>query len=151
VPWIALGGLFTGLYASALFTLNALRRNKLLPLWSMLAALANVGLNLWLIPRYGALGAAWATGISYAILCALFHVAARSVLRLRYPVAPFVAAGGAAALAVGFAIWAEHFGIGGRLLIKGGALVATLAGLIASVWPMLEAVRRGDSTPRTSE
>jgi O-antigen/teichoic acid export membrane protein len=31
-----------------------------------MGALLNVGLNLWLIPKYGIVGAAWATLISYA-------------------------------------------------------------------------------------
>jgi PST family polysaccharide transporter len=34
---------------------------------TILGAIVNVGLNYWLIPQYGALGAAWATLISYAV------------------------------------------------------------------------------------
>ncbi|MDD2963624.1 MAG: polysaccharide biosynthesis C-terminal domain-containing protein [Bacteroidales bacterium] len=38
-----------------------------LALWALVPSLViNLGLNLWLIPRYGALGAAWATNISYS-------------------------------------------------------------------------------------
>lgn len=38
-----------------------------LALWALIPSLIlNIGLNLWLIPRYGAIGSAWATNISYA-------------------------------------------------------------------------------------
>ncbi|PKP18060.1 MAG: hypothetical protein CVU06_12540, partial [Bacteroidetes bacterium HGW-Bacteroidetes-22] len=38
-----------------------------LAIWALVPSLLlNIGLNLWLIPRYGAIGSAWATNISYA-------------------------------------------------------------------------------------
>lgn len=44
-----------------------------LALWALVPSLAlNMGLNLWLIPYYGALGAAWATNISYALATAVY-------------------------------------------------------------------------------
>ena len=32
-------------------------------------ALLNIGLNLWLIPEFGATGAAWATIVAEGVLC----------------------------------------------------------------------------------
>jgi O-antigen/teichoic acid export membrane protein len=66
-PWIAVGGFFAGVttyYFHQAFTLA--RQTKLLLLAMAFPAIANVGLNLILVPRYGVIGAAWATAISYA-------------------------------------------------------------------------------------
>ena len=47
-------------------------------LWGALSATAgNIGLNLWLIPRWGATGAAWATLLSYGILLGAYGVSYR--------------------------------------------------------------------------
>jgi O-antigen/teichoic acid export membrane protein len=66
-PWIAVGGFFAGVttyYFHQAFTLA--RRTKLLLLAMTFPALANVALNLVLVPRFGVIGAAWATAASYA-------------------------------------------------------------------------------------
>jgi len=64
-----------------------------------IAAVTNVGLNLVLIPRYGMMGAAWSTTISFGLYCAGIVYAAQKV----YPV-PFelarLARVGVAALAI---------------------------------------------------
>jgi O-antigen/teichoic acid export membrane protein len=41
------------------------------PLVTLVAGAANIGLNLWLVPRYGAIAAAWSTLVSYAFLLVL--------------------------------------------------------------------------------
>lgn len=54
-----------------------------LALWALVPSLAlNMGLNLWLIPRYGALGAAWATNISYAIAATVYVAIYTKTLRI---------------------------------------------------------------------
>jgi O-antigen/teichoic acid export membrane protein len=45
-----------------------------LPLATGVGAVVNVGLNLFLIPRSGAMGAAWATNISYALAGMLIYL-----------------------------------------------------------------------------
>ena len=71
VPWIALGVCLFGLY---LIPVNAVTvmagRTRWLWAISVTAALANLGLNLALVPRIGALAAAVNTAIGYAILLA---------------------------------------------------------------------------------
>jgi O-antigen/teichoic acid export membrane protein len=67
-PWIAVGGFFAGIttyYFHQAFTLA--RRTKLLLLAMAVPAIVNVALNLILVPRFGVVGAAWATALSYAI------------------------------------------------------------------------------------
>ena len=67
-PWIALSALLSGLcsyYFGQAFVLS--RRTGRLLLTVGIPAVANVILNLVLIPRFGVLGAAWATAASFAI------------------------------------------------------------------------------------
>jgi O-antigen/teichoic acid export membrane protein len=73
-PWIAASALISGLttyYFSQAFTLG--RRTGLLLLALAIPAVANLALNLVLIPRYGLDGALWATVAGYSIggLCAM--------------------------------------------------------------------------------
>ena len=67
-PWIALSALLSGLcsyYFGQAFVLS--RRTSLLLVTVGVPAVANVILNLILIPRFGVVGAAWATAASFAI------------------------------------------------------------------------------------
>ncbi|MBE7220740.1 MAG: lipopolysaccharide biosynthesis protein, partial [Caulobacteraceae bacterium] len=85
-PWIAAGGLCAGLttyYLHTAFTL-ARRTRSLLVAW-MLPAAINLGLTLWLIPRYGLDGAMWATTASYAIGLVASFVLGRRHLKLPVP------------------------------------------------------------------
>lgn len=67
-PWIALSALLSGLctyYFGQAFVLS--HRTGLLLLTVGIPAVANVVLNLILIPRFGVLGAAWSTAASFGI------------------------------------------------------------------------------------
>ncbi len=67
-PWIALSGLFYGLTAHYLNTAFTLGRRTFRQLVAIgVPALANLGLTLVLIPRYGLDGAMWATTASYGL------------------------------------------------------------------------------------
>jgi O-antigen/teichoic acid export membrane protein len=69
-PWIALGVMFQGLYLVGSIGLVITKRTKLYPLATGTAAAVSLIANLFLIPRYGMLGAAWANALSYATLAA---------------------------------------------------------------------------------
>ena len=63
--------------------LIALRRQRI-NFWMMIpATLLNIGLNLYLIPTYGALGAAWANVASYGFLAVGYLIAVAIVLPAR--------------------------------------------------------------------
>ena len=49
-----------------------------------IGAAANIGLNFWLIPRYGMVGAAISTAVAYVVLFAGMTVYAQSVYRVAY-------------------------------------------------------------------
>jgi O-antigen/teichoic acid export membrane protein len=68
IPLILISYLF---YGVRFMTNMGLVREEKLQYASMIiigTAIINLGLNFWLIPRYGMLGAAWSTLISYGIL-----------------------------------------------------------------------------------
>ena len=85
IPWIALGSGLFGLYFVPMNAITVLSgRNRWVWIVTVTAALTNVGLNLLLVPRIGATGAAINTAIGYAIL--LVGVSGYMYLVLERPV-----------------------------------------------------------------
>ncbi|CAN5231801.1 polysaccharide biosynthesis protein HsfF [soil metagenome] len=85
-PWIALSALLYGLtayYFGQAFTLG--QKTKLLLVAMIVPASTNVVLNLILIPRFGVLGAAWSTAISFGIGMTVTLLMGRRVLPLPIP------------------------------------------------------------------
>lgn len=75
--WSEIAVFFAAVLINALIASN---QQSLLPLPTFLGAVINVALNLVLIPRYAAMGAAWATLVSYTLpwmVCLLFIPKAR--------------------------------------------------------------------------
>ena len=70
-PWVVGGYVFSGLYLIPTNLLFWRQRTRVIPLVTLAAGAANIGLNLWLVPRYGAIAAAWSTLAAYAILLVL--------------------------------------------------------------------------------
>ncbi len=97
---LSLGYLGYGLYIIFVNVLYAAGDSRFIA-WNVVAATAlNVLLNLWWIPRWGAMGAAWATLVAYSLLAA---GAAWQAQRLRPTVYPWAVLAGAVALALGLA------------------------------------------------
>lgn len=65
------------------FLAPLLNLNWRLAIYSAIGAAANVGLNIWLIPKYGALGSAWVTVITEVLTMSLMLGTALYALRLR--------------------------------------------------------------------
>jgi O-antigen/teichoic acid export membrane protein len=113
--WSEVSTFFGTVMVAAMVARN-LQRYLLLP--TAVGALSNVALNLYLIPRYAALGAAWATLISYSlawfvVLLAFRQTRALVLQGLRWAIP-------ALALALG-AAWAGT-------LLPGSAVVKIVAG-----------------------
>ena len=70
-PWVVGGYVFSGLYLIPTNLLFWRQQTRAIPLVTLAAGAANIGLNLWLVPRYGAIAAAWSTLAAYAILLVL--------------------------------------------------------------------------------
>jgi O-antigen/teichoic acid export membrane protein len=84
IPVIALSTAFSGIYVILSIGVSIQRRPWLAVLFTTISALLNVGLNIVLIPVYGAMGAAVATLFAYVIFAAVAHLVSQRL----YPV-PF--------------------------------------------------------------
>ena len=85
-PWIALSALLYGLtayYFGQAFTLG--KKTRLLLVAMAIPAGLNVVLNVILVPRYGLMGAAWATAASFALGLLATQVIGRRVMPLPIP------------------------------------------------------------------
>ena len=85
-PWIAASAFFAGVttyYFHTAFTLA--RRTGLLLAAMAIPAISNIGLCLFLIPRYGLQGALWATLASYALGAIASYGLGRRALALPVP------------------------------------------------------------------
>ena len=67
VWWIALGFAFNGMYRVVSGVVFFFERTLTLSAITVACAVFNLGLNAWLVPQYGALGAAQATGAAFFV------------------------------------------------------------------------------------
>ena len=70
-PWVVGGYVFAGLYLIPTNLLFWRQQTRVFPLVTLAAGAVNVGLNLWLVPQYGTIAAAWSTLAAYASLLLL--------------------------------------------------------------------------------
>jgi len=86
-PWVALSAFLYGMtayYFGQAFTLG--RRTRLLLVAMLIPAGANVVLNIILIPRFGVVGAAWATAISFGLGMIATMLMGRRVVAMPVPI-----------------------------------------------------------------
>lgn len=84
VPIILLSYLFNGMYLN--FTAGIYIKEKMyaFPIATGIGALSNVAVNLWLIPKMGIMGAAYATLISYFAMCAILFYFTQKYYYIKY-------------------------------------------------------------------
>jgi len=86
LPWIALATMLQGLQSGYLSLAFALPKKPLQQTWFFVAgAVVNVSLNLYLIPRFGILGAALATVVSFTVIIICSFVMGRRLYALPFP------------------------------------------------------------------
>ena len=125
VPFIALAYAFSGVHYCVSPGIHISRRTKWLPLIVSASAALNVALCVLLIPRFGILGAAWATAGAFALLAMATFALAQWVYPIRYEYRRLLAilGAGAALHAVSLVLSIDH-PVGKTLL----ALVLLLVG-----------------------
>jgi O-antigen/teichoic acid export membrane protein len=84
VSLTALGVFFQGVYLLTSIGLNITKRTQFYPAATLTAAATNIGMNLFLIPRYGMVGAAWANGAAYAVQAALGYTFSQRFYPIAY-------------------------------------------------------------------
>ncbi|HVY89145.1 MAG TPA: lipopolysaccharide biosynthesis protein [Hyphomonadaceae bacterium] len=128
MPWIALSGLINGFvlhYLSEAFQLS--RRTDLRAGLMVIPAVANIVLNVILLPRIGLMGAVYATVASYALALVLLAAAGRKLAPLAWPWLDFArVAGSCAAMAIVVRLLPAPGGPA-ELVLKAGAGAVTYA------------------------
>lgn len=136
LPWVAVAAALAGIKAYHFDIAYHLgRASQYLVATGAVAAVANVALNLWLIPAHGILGAAWATLGAYGVALLLSVVFGQRAFPMPAIAALLIKAGWVGA-AVTLAAWfglalgdtpAARLGIGLALGLSGAGLIAFAA------------------------
>lgn len=100
IPIIAVSTVFNGIYLVVSLGLSLQRKTWLAAIFFTCSALLNVGINIILIPTYGAMGAAIATLVAYLVLAVISYIANQCI----YPV-PFEIGLFSVALLIGVALY----------------------------------------------
>lgn len=74
VPWVALGCAFLGAYKSATVVIFYLKRTAILTWVSLVNVIVTFALNYILISKYGTIGAAYATTLSYGLFFIIIFI-----------------------------------------------------------------------------
>lgn len=135
IPLVALAIAFNGAYLMFVTGISVLRRTPLTIFFTGSAAVVNVGLNLALIPRFGAMGAAVSTLLAYIVLALTAYGATQRI----YPI-PFPLRRWANELLLGCGIYVASYaisqrvgGIAGLSMMVAGFL-AYCAALVCTEW-----------------
>ena len=132
VVWTAVGVFFYGIYLLTSIGLNITKNTRYYPVSTAIGAGVNLGLNLWLIPRYGIIGAAWATGAAYRVQAAIAFIFSQRYYRVTYEhgrlVRVIASALAAYLLAVALPSMAPLIGV----LARGSTVAVTMVALLAA-------------------
>jgi O-antigen/teichoic acid export membrane protein len=111
--WVAGAYVLNGLYVLPVALLFWKERTGLIPIVTVTAGLLNVGMNLLLVPRFGAIAAAWSTLAAYGVMLAVAEVVARRLYPFPYEFGRILRALGAAAalFAAGMALPTGSLGV----------------------------------------
>lgn len=112
IPFVALSNALYGIYIVFSIGANIKRKTWLAAIFSAIAALVNVLLNLLLLPHYQAMGAAISTLLAYIILALVTLIVNQRLYFIRFELGLF-----ALALLIGCAVY-----VGNALLVRQFAL-----------------------------
>ena len=101
IPVIALAYLLHGVFLLTSVGIGIARQARYFPMVTGAAAATNVTANFLLIPRFGAMGAAWATVLGYAVMALVGHAFSRRVFAIPYEGGRFLRITAAAGVAFG--------------------------------------------------
>src|SRR5450755_124898 len=124
IPIIAESIVFYGIYYVFMVGANVKRKTWLAAVFTTIAAFVNIAMNLFLIPRYGAMGAAASTLIAYTVLALAAYIVNQCIYPISFEMGRFIAA-----LVMGIALYAgssylaQTLGVYGIYGIYIGALI----------------------------
>ena len=101
---------------------NVAKKNRLVPVITLIASAVNVGLNFLLVPVYGMYAAAWTTAVGFGILAVLVYFISNRYYPIPYEWRRLITLGAAAALTLG-AAWAIGLALGVSVHDSLGSLI----------------------------
>ena len=90
IPIVALSILFYAVYNFFNTGISIQRKTWFAVVFTTIAAVINVCFNIILIPRYGAMGAAWSTLLAYAILTVVAYIVNQRIYAIPFEIDIFV-------------------------------------------------------------
>jgi O-antigen/teichoic acid export membrane protein len=108
VPVILLAYVLMGVYLIFLPGIYLRKKTQFVPLFTGAGAIVNVVCNLLFIPRWGMMGAAWATLLGYLIMAVLIYVTVQKFFPVRYQFARVLKILFVAAILFGAGQWIGH-------------------------------------------
>jgi O-antigen/teichoic acid export membrane protein len=84
VPVVAVGYLLHLIYVVSVRALFLEKKTYIVAPTTLLAAIINIGLNILWIPKYGMMGAAYATLVSFLVHSIITHIFAQRIYRIPY-------------------------------------------------------------------
>jgi O-antigen/teichoic acid export membrane protein len=130
VPVVALAYVLHGFFLLTSVGIGIRKEARYYPLITAAAAAANLAGNLFLIPRLGIVGAAWATVLSYAVMAGLGLAISQRLYPLPIPWGCVGAIGGAALASYAVSCLAPAALVPG-LAVKAAALAAFVVAAVA--------------------
>jgi O-antigen/teichoic acid export membrane protein len=131
IPIISTSIIFYGIYYIFMVGANIKRKTWLAAVFTTIAALVNVLINLFLIPRYGAMGAAVSTLVAYIVLTLVAYIVNQRLYPVSFEIGRFIVAllagiafyAGSSYLAHSQGLYGEYGIYIGALVVYGGCLV----------------------------
>lgn len=84
IPIILVSYLFYGVYVNLTVGIYIRKKSELMFIFTGLAALVNIGSNLYLMPAYGMMGAAFATLLAYFVMMVSIYIANQKLYYVNY-------------------------------------------------------------------
>lgn len=131
VPVVAFAYFFHGVFLLTSIGIGIARAARYYPIVTAAAAATNVAANFVLIPRAGAIGAAWATVLAYAVMAALGFAFSRRVFPIPFEGGRLLRLSAAAGLA-----WAAASLVGGEGMWPATGRATALFAYPAAAWAL---------------
>jgi O-antigen/teichoic acid export membrane protein len=142
VPIILLAYLFNGLYINFMAGIQIRKKTQFLPIVTGAGALANVAANFLLIPKFGYIGAACATLLSYLLMAAGNYLFSQRFYRIQYEYGKLALIGTVMLVSFGGYLAADRVWPDGGILLKTIAFVIYLALIFSFRLVNLRTIRR---------
>ena len=127
VPIAMVGYFFQGLYFNFTAGIYIEKKTSYFIVCAFAGAAVSLAINIFLIPIYGMLAAAWASAIAYAVMAVSLGI----IVRRFYPVPyDWWAVGKTGVLAVGLYLVWVYFDLSGNWVAEGGLLLGYIIGLV---------------------